>query len=391
LSTPRITVGLPVYKGAELIAKCLNCLQRQTFSNFEAIISVDGGDTETAAACRPFLADPRFRMVVHPKRLDWVGNFNWLLQQDLREFFCYRQHDDTTAPEFFEVLLQAADKEPNAAAVYCDCQWMGGHNHIEIAHSIEGEPLDRMLQYIERRPPTALRGLIRRGAIEQAGLLRSDEFRAPLQEFGWLASLVRWGNFRRVAKPLYYKLDHPRSFTNDWNRCPQDHKRAVMTTMFTGLLESAMPLCRTPAERLFVQQFTLEQIVLAFLLWPGNFQRLTFEQIVVEFLHRPSNECNSSGNFIAQCLERLKYEGNTHLLGVEELPPILQELQRRPDQKLLYRSLMRRVIYRIRQRYRMARLIYPRFRMRRTIYQVRHLLEMLTSKIYRLSLPTRLH
>ena len=148
--TPRITVGLPVYKGADLIAKTLDCLQRQTFGDFEAIISVDGGDAETAAACRPFLVDPRFRMVVHPERLDWVGNFNWLLQQDLQEFFCYRQHDDTTAPEFFEVLLQAADKEPNAAAIYCDCQYTGGCNDIEIAPSIEGEPLDRMLQYIER-------------------------------------------------------------------------------------------------------------------------------------------------------------------------------------------------------------------------------------------------
>ena len=148
-------MGLPVYKGADLIAKALDCLQRQTFGNFEAIISVDGDDVETAAACRPFLADPRFRMVVHPERLDWVGNFNWLLQQDLKEFFCYRQHDDTTAPEFFEVLLQAADKEPNAAAIYCDCQYSGGRNDIEIAPSIEGEPLDRMLQYIERLPGTS--------------------------------------------------------------------------------------------------------------------------------------------------------------------------------------------------------------------------------------------
>ena len=92
---------------------------------------------------------------------------------------------------------------------------------------------------------------------------------------------------------------------------------------------------------------------------------------------------------MAECLERLRYEGNTHLLGAEELPPILQELQRRLDEiKLLERSRMRRVIYQIRQRSRMGRLIYPRSRMRRAIYQIRHLLEMLTSKIYRLLLPT---
>ena len=122
LPTPRITVGLPVYKGKDLIAKALDCLQRQTFDNFEVIISVDGNDVQTATACEPFLADLRFRMIVHRERLDWVGNFNWLLQQNMHEFFCYRQHDDTTAPEFFDVLLKIADKEPSAAAIYCDCQ-----------------------------------------------------------------------------------------------------------------------------------------------------------------------------------------------------------------------------------------------------------------------------
>ena len=44
-------------------------------------------------------------MVVHRERLNWFGNFNWLLRQPLCEFFCYRQHDDTTAPQVFEVLL----------------------------------------------------------------------------------------------------------------------------------------------------------------------------------------------------------------------------------------------------------------------------------------------
>ena len=78
-------MGLPVYQAAAHMRKALDCLQRQTYENFEAIISVDGNDQETAEACKPFLADPRFRMVVHPTRLDWSGNFNWLLQQELKD------------------------------------------------------------------------------------------------------------------------------------------------------------------------------------------------------------------------------------------------------------------------------------------------------------------
>ena len=45
-----------------------------------------------------------------------------------------------------------------------------------------------------------------------AGLVRSDEFRGALQVIGWLAKLLQWGNFIRVSEPLYYRLDHARSY-----------------------------------------------------------------------------------------------------------------------------------------------------------------------------------
>jgi glycosyltransferase involved in cell wall biosynthesis len=357
--SPRITVGLPVYKAADLIAKCLDCLQRQTFGDFEAIISVDGGDAKTAAACRPFLSDNRFRMVIHPERLDWVGNFNWLLQQDLQEFFCYRQHDDTTAPEFFEVLLRAADKDPSAAAIYCDCQLRGRRNDIDLAASIVGESLDRMLQYLTRVPSSAapVRGLIRRAAIQQASLVRSDEFRAPLEVYVWLAKLLRWGNFRRVAKPLYYRLDHPRSFTTEYLNSPDDRKLGAWTTLFTGLLDAVIPFCRTPAERLFFQQIIVDRVVVYA---TGN-----------------ASPCSK---LMTECLKRLRYEGKTNLLDLEELTSILDEAQRRQFSE---RSRMTGVIYRIRQRSRLGRLIYPRSRIRRVIYQIRHLLELIRNKITR--------
>jgi GT2 family glycosyltransferase len=303
-------VGLPVYQGAAHMPKTLDCLQRQTYRDFEAIISVDGNDEETAEACKPFLADSRFRMVVHPARLDWFGNFNWLLQQDLKEFFCYRQHDDTTAPEFFEVLLRAADADPHAAAVYCDCQWEGGRHDVEIAPSIEGPAFERMLQFIEQIPPTAVRGLIRTSAIKQAGPVRSDEFRALSEITVWLAKLTRWGSFKRVPEALYYRLDHSANYHKHWFDWPEERKRAAWTTMFTGLLEAAMPLCRTPAERLFFQQVILERIIVS---RPGRGHH-----------YRPTNQPHDSGKLIAECLARLSHEGNMHLLGADELPDVLQ-------------------------------------------------------------------
>ena len=205
-------------------------MQRQTFANFEVIISVDGADEETAAACRPFLLDPRFRMVVQPYRLDWFGNFNWLLQQELGEFFCYRQHDDMTAPEFFDVLLQAADGEPGAAIVYCDCQWTGGRSDIEIVPSIEGDALSRMVQYIEQIPPRPFEGLIRSAAIRQAGLVRHDEFRS-LESHG-LARKGRCAGAISERVPFYYILDWitAHNYYKSSYGWPEEQKRAAWTT-----------------------------------------------------------------------------------------------------------------------------------------------------------------
>jgi glycosyltransferase involved in cell wall biosynthesis len=361
MPTPRITVGLPVYKGAGLIEKALECLQKQTFGNFEAIISVDNGDEETADACQGFLSDRRFRMVVQQTRLDWVGNFNWLLQQDLNEFFCYRQHDDTTAPEFFETLLEAADKDPGAADIYSDCQYFGLNNRVEITHSIEGEMLERLLQFIERLPRAQgppVRGLIRSAAIRHAGLVRTDEFRAALQIHGWLAKLLLWGSFKRVARPLYYKLDHTNSFTRDYWDWPDDRRRAAWATMFTGLLEAAIPVCRTSEERFF-------------------FQKTIFGRVTAYPYFRWDDPGTSSQELVGDCLERIKNEGNTCLLTEQEIPQILKTL---PDEVLEIRaserSRLRKATLRIRQRYHLGRIIYQTSRKRRFIYQIRHLIRL---------------
>lgn len=358
---------MPVYKGADLIGKAITSLQQQTFGNFEAIISVDGNDEETVEACRPFLVDPRFRMVVHHERLDWVGNFNWLLQQDLKEFFCYRQHDDTTAPEFFEILLKVADNDLQAAAIYCDCKYEGQSTGIEISRTIDGPIFDRLYEFIERFPRAqgpALRGLIRSPAIRQAGLVRSDEYRAAVQVHGWLLKLLRWGSFQRIGFPLYYRLDRPKSFTRESMPGSAERKQAEWTTMFTGLLDAVIPACRTPEERRFFQETIFERTIA----YPYFNSRLDLNI--------------DPGSFGAACLKRLAHEGNTHLLNEDEAFKILRGLPTRVDElKSLQRSHIREVIYRVRQRSRVGKLIYPNSLFPRIAYQFRHMIELLHRQI----------
>ncbi|MGN6466871.1 MAG: glycosyltransferase family 2 protein [Rhizobiaceae bacterium] len=316
--TRRITVGMPLYRGRDQVADALRSLQAQTFTDFEVIISVDGADEQSAEACRPFLTDDRFRVVVHQERLDWFGNFNWLLQQPIGEFFCYRQHDDTTAPEFFERLVELAEARPDAAAVYADCQWVGGRGDLDIAPSIEGDTLQRLRQFIEQKQPVAVRGLFRQAAIEQAGLVRADEFRALSEIFVWLAKVLRWGAFIRVPEPLYYRLDHEGNYHKQWFDWTDERKRASWTTMFTGWLEAVLPACSTTEERLFFQHFILDRISVD---RPG------------QSYHYAPRSPHDSGVVIAECFERLAREGHPHRwIGAEALAdPDIRPLLRDRD------------------------------------------------------------
>ena len=73
-----VTLGVPAYRGEAYIAETLTSIQAQTHEDLEVLISLDGPDPATEEACRPFLSDPRFRLMSQPRNLGWVGNFNWL-------------------------------------------------------------------------------------------------------------------------------------------------------------------------------------------------------------------------------------------------------------------------------------------------------------------------
>ena len=263
--------------------------------------------------------------------------------------------------------LQAADKEPNAAAVYCDCQYS-----VPMIGVRDTEPSGRGVHPRLRahsmllRPPTQVRGLIRRAAIRQGGFVRSDEFRAPLEAFVWLA--------RSCAGAISGALPN-RSITDLIT--PIALPISTSTRRRIGSEPCGRRCSRDCLKRL---RFVIRRRS-GCLFSKSSLTELSF--IVPNDPPTTAQATNPTpqGSCITECLERLRYEGNTHLLGVEELPPMLQELQRRPDEiKLLERSRIRRVIYRIRRRSRIGRLIYPRSQMRRVIYQFRHLIEELRTE-----------
>ena len=77
ISKPRLSIGLPVYNGADYLAQSLDALLGQTFEDFELIISSNASTDQTDDICQAYAArDRRIRFFrqptnigAHPKQL----------------------------------------------------------------------------------------------------------------------------------------------------------------------------------------------------------------------------------------------------------------------------------------------------------------------------------
>jgi len=115
---PYMTIGVPVYQGEAFIEETLRSIQDQTHRNIEVIISLDGPQPASEQRCQPFLKDSRFRIVVQPERLGWVGNINWLMAQAETPYWYCNAQDDLVDRCYVETLLWHTQQMPAAAVVF---------------------------------------------------------------------------------------------------------------------------------------------------------------------------------------------------------------------------------------------------------------------------------
>ena len=259
-----VTFGVPAYRGAEFIAETLTSIQAQTHDDLEVLFSLDGPDPATEEACRPFLSDPRFRLVVQPRNLGWVGNFNWLVDQAATPFWCYMQQDDLLDPTYLEVLVRAARSHPEAAVLYCDMQTFGTLVQPVTQPSVGGSSSGRQLALLyDHHAAVALRGLCRLRGLQDAGRLRTNEVECFASDTVWLSSMARAGELVRVPETLYRKRFHDANVHTAWARWPAEKRLLAWVVHCTEMLDEAMACEATVDERRLLYDATLHRLTTA--------------------------------------------------------------------------------------------------------------------------------
>jgi glycosyltransferase involved in cell wall biosynthesis len=118
-STPRVSIGLPVYNGERYLAGSIQAIRDQTFQDWELIISDNASTDSTEAISRSFVEkDSRIRYVRQQKNLGIAKNLNVLIDHARGEYFKWQAHDDLSAPTLVAKCVAALEKNPLAVLAY---------------------------------------------------------------------------------------------------------------------------------------------------------------------------------------------------------------------------------------------------------------------------------
>lgn len=213
MNYPRVSIGLPVFNGAEFLRRAIESILGQDYRDIELIISDNASTDDTAPICREAAGrDPRVRYHRNDRNIGAAGNYNKVFELARGEYFKWAAHDDECHPAMIGRCVEFLDRVRTAAMVY-----PLGELIDERGNSLL-RPLDR-IESTDRRPHRRLARLLRSLNMCDPvfGLIRTECLRktrliGPFfgADYVLLGELAMLGEIRELDQVLFRLRAHPK-------------------------------------------------------------------------------------------------------------------------------------------------------------------------------------
>lgn len=213
-TTPRISIGLPVYNAEKYLRCALDSILSQTFTDFELIISDNASTDSTPEICEQYAnIDSRIRYCRNEKNLGAAENFNKVFRLARAKYFKWIAYDDVCLPSFLEKCIEVLDRNPDIALCYpktvlIDEDGNEIKKYDDRLHMMEKAPHERLRHYLTKvNLANAVFGVIRTSVLRDTRLL-GKYFGA---DYILLMELCLRGKFFEVQDHLFLRRDHERN------------------------------------------------------------------------------------------------------------------------------------------------------------------------------------
>lgn len=282
---PLVSVGIPVYNGADYLADALESVLGQDYASVEVVVCDNASDDGTAAIAARFSEqDSRVRYIRNHENIGLLPNFRRVRDEARGKYFCWLSHDDLLSdPSYLRTTVAYLEEHPDAVLCHTQICFLKPSGENEIVKFPELSP-DREWSEVKRdlfRWPhqwleLASVGVFRREALLEIPLPEKTRTRRPhvfCWEIDMLTALSTRGRIVALPQALRTYRSSPESAARQMGRSvsPFDLWLLDMETKLT-LLTRAVRGPGSTRERARLGATTL-----------GNFSRKTFRN---RFDHR---------------------------------------------------------------------------------------------------------
>lgn len=214
---PLVSIGLPVYNGANFLADAIRSVLAQSFTDFQLIISDNASTDRTAELCAELAQrDSRIVYTRNARNLGAAPNYNRAFELATGRYFKWLAHDDRMLPDFLKQTVAAL--EADDAAVLCntpiefiDATGEKIATYPSLLADIATLPASgRFAALVLRNHPCAdIFSLFRRSALE--GSLLHATFHGA--DRALLAQMALRGRMIQLTEPQFQMREHPGRYT----------------------------------------------------------------------------------------------------------------------------------------------------------------------------------
>lgn len=118
-ASPRVSVGLPVYNGADHVGRAIGAVLDQTLEDIELVVSDNGSTDGTVEICEKLAAGDQ-RMIFSRNEVNEgaAANFNKVFRLSSGPYFKWLGHDDFLEPQAMARALEVIESLPDVSIVH---------------------------------------------------------------------------------------------------------------------------------------------------------------------------------------------------------------------------------------------------------------------------------
>ena len=235
---PAVSIGLPVFNGAEHLGEAIESLLNQTYADFELIISDNCSTDGTRAICERFAGeDARVCYIRQPQNIGAPRNWNVVAHYATGTYFKWASANDYCNERFVEECLLELERDPKAVLAFGRTCLVDDSR--DTMTDYEGD-----VEVLDERPSDRFRRVLRSWALNnaQSGLFRLAVLRKTGLDRPYVGGdlqlmleLSLHGRFKRVPTAVLYRRVANDSMSTNLTREQLDHLIDPLSTSGTRL------------------------------------------------------------------------------------------------------------------------------------------------------------